>query len=90
MPRTFYPQKSQDIEASAPHPEGTAYKISIGLEDWGDGEFKSVTKVQMSYGGVVSGRKCPSYPVGTNDQEKVHNCICELAAEYHKEGLGNA
>ena len=82
MPRTFYPQRSKDIEASTPHPEGTSYKVSVGLEDWGDGEFKPVTKVQMSYDGVVSGRKCPSYPIGSNDQEKVHNCICELTAEY--------
>ena len=90
MPRTFYPRKSKAIEASAPHPEGTAYKVSIGLEDWGDGEFKPVTKVQMSYDGVVSGRKCPSYPVGTDDQEKVHSYICELAAEYKKGGSENA
>jgi hypothetical protein len=86
MPRTFYPQKSKDIEASAPHPEGTSYKVSVGLEDWGDGKFKSVAKIQMSYDGIVSGRKCPSYPVGSDDQEKVHNCVNELTAEYNKEG----
>lgn len=90
MPRTFYPQKSKDIEASAPHPEGTTYKVSIGLEDWGDGEFKPVTKVQISYDGVVSGRKCPSYPVGSDDQEKVHDCVRELTAEYRKEANGDA
>ena len=85
MPRTFYPQKSRNIEASAPHPKGTAYKVSIGLEDWGDGKFKPVAKIQISYDGVVSGRKCPSYPIGTEDQEKVHHCVRELTAEYNKE-----
>lgn len=89
MPRTFYPQKSKDIDASRPHPVGTTYKVSIGLEDWGDGEFKPVTKVQMSYGGSVSGRKSPSYPVGSNDQELVYECIKEIHEEYQEEN-GNA
>jgi len=90
VPRTFYPQKSKDIEASPPHPKGTSYKVSVGLEDWGDGEFKPVSKVQISYDGVVSGRKCPSYPVGTDDQERVHNCVCELTAEYKIKGNSDA
>ena len=90
MPRTFYPQKSKDIEASAPHPEGTFYKVSVGLEDWGGGEFQAVSKVQMSYDGVVSGRKSPSYPLGTQDQERVHNCVCELTEEYKKDGNKDA
>jgi hypothetical protein len=90
MPRTFYPEKSKVIDASPPHPKGTSYKVSIGLEDWGDGEFKPVTKVQMSFKGTVSGRKCPSYPIGSNDQEKVHQCICEMTADYNKGENHNA
>jgi hypothetical protein len=90
MPRTFYPQISRDIEASAPHPEGTTYKVSIGLEDWGDGEFKPVAKVQMSYEGTVSGRKCPSYPVGSDDQEKVHLCINEISIGFNAREANDA
>jgi len=85
MSRKFYPQKSVDLEASPPHPFGTAYKVSVGLEDWGDGEFKPVSKVQMSYDGCVYGRKSPSFPIGSSDEERVYMCIKELCEEYRAE-----
>ena len=76
--RTFYPRKARIIQASAPHPEGTQYKVSIGDEDWGNGTFQSVIKVQMMYDGKVAGRMSPSYPVGTDDYERVSAAIFEL------------
>ena len=77
MARTFYPRYSKSIPASAPHPKGTEYKISVGDEDW-DGVFEQVVKVQMVYDGKVAGRKSPSYPTGTDDWRRVAETIEEL------------
>lgn len=76
--RTFYPRKTIMIDASEPHPVGTQYKVSIGDEDWGDGTYQTVTKVQMMYDGKVAGRMSPSYPAGTDDYERVCEAIFEL------------
>ena len=76
--RTFYPRNYTIIPASKPHPEGTAYRISIGDEEWDGGVFHSVIKVQMMYNGKVAGRKSPSYPVGTDDYKRVSEAIQQL------------
>lgn len=81
MARTFYPRKTKYIQASEPHNSGTEYKISIGDEEWGDGTFQSVVKVQMVYDGKVAGRMSPSYPIGSNDWMAVQTVIDELVAE---------
>jgi len=83
--RTFYPRKTVSIPASEPHPEGTMYKLSVGDEDWGDGTFQSVIKIQMEYNGKVAGRKSPSYPIGSADWKKVAEAIQQMADE---EGVG--
>lgn len=74
MSRVFYPRKSIYVKASAPHPAGTEYKVSIGDEEW-DGYYHSVVKVQMVYDGKVAGRKSPSYPIGTDDATSVAKAI---------------
>ena len=81
MARTFYPRKTKYIPASEPHDSGTEYKISVGDEEWGDGTFQSVVKVQMVYDGKVAGRMSPSYPIGSNDWKAVQAVIDELVAE---------
>ncbi|MEA2110872.1 MAG: hypothetical protein U9P71_02365 [Campylobacterota bacterium] len=65
MAKTFFPNDKQTIlvDASNPHPKNTQYKISIGLEYWGNLNHE-VVKVQMVYEGKISGRKSPSYPIG--------------------------
>ena len=78
MARTFYPRKTKYVSASEPHSPGTEYKISIGDEEWGDGTFQSVVKVQMVYNGKVAGRMSPSYPVESNDWNVVQKAIEEL------------
>ncbi len=70
MAKTFFPHKSVFIPASPPHPENTQYKISTGLEHW-EGENHEILKVQMVYDGAVAGRRSPSYPIGTDDFERV-------------------
>lgn len=81
MAKTFFPNAGQItyVSASAPHPESTEYKISIGLEVWG-GENHPVAKIQMVYDGVVAGRRSPSYPLGTDDSQRVNAKLEELIA----------
>jgi 2,4-dienoyl-CoA reductase-like NADH-dependent reductase (Old Yellow Enzyme family) len=73
---SFFPQVSEEIPASPPHPAGTSYRISIGLEQW-ESNFIPVVKIQM----VQDGRVCegsPSFPLGTEDHAKVGKAIADL------------
>jgi len=81
MAKTFFPyaNRSEYVNASTPHPENTQYKISIGSEIWG-GENYEVVKIQMVYDGVVHGRRSPSYPLGTDDYQRVTTKLQELVA----------
>jgi len=81
MAKTFFPHadKIAFVSASIPHPENTEYKISIGSEVWG-GENHEVVKIQMVYDGVVAGRRSPSYPLGTDDYQRVNTKLQELIA----------
>jgi hypothetical protein len=82
MAKVFYPQVTEYVDASCPpHPLNTRYKISIGQEDW-DSTFVTVAKVQMEYDGVVSGRRSPSFPMGTDDLKKVNEKIEQMVKEY--------
>ncbi len=82
MAKTYFPNDSTVIyvNASKPHPDNTQYKISRGIEYWGDEGF-DVIKVQMVYDGVIAGRRSPSYPVGTDDHQKVIEAINKLNGE---------
>jgi 2,4-dienoyl-CoA reductase-like NADH-dependent reductase (Old Yellow Enzyme family) len=73
---TFFPALSETVPASAPHPPGTCYVISVGLEQWGS-NFVPVVKVQMAHGGKVSQRS-PSFPLGSDDHRQVGRAIDEL------------
>lgn len=77
---TFFPQISKTVPASLPHPQGTAYRISIGLEQW-DTQFIPVVKIQMVYAGKLIDRG-PSFPLGSEDQQKVGAAISKLLEEY--------
>lgn len=79
--RTFYPRKTKFIPASSPYKSGTEYKISVGDEQWEDGTFQTVVKVQMVYDGKVVGRMCPSYPIHSNDWNVVQAVVDELIGE---------
>jgi 2,4-dienoyl-CoA reductase-like NADH-dependent reductase (Old Yellow Enzyme family) len=82
---TFFPQVSKTVQASTPHPPDTAYLISIGLEQWESG-FIPVAKIQMVHEGKIMDRG-PSFPLGSEDHQKVNKAICELLEEY---AAGNA
>ncbi len=79
---TFFPQLSEIVPTSPPHPPGTAYKISIGLEDWAS-NYIPVIKIQMLSNGQISERS-PSFPLGTQDHQKVTRAISDLL-EKHKD-----
>lgn len=78
MPKVYTPIDYVLVKASVPHPENTEYKISLGYEDWGGQKPEHVLKVQMVYDGVVSGRRSPSYPIGTDDYKRVTEAISKL------------
>ena len=73
---TFFPQQSETIPASPPHPPGTTYKVSIGLEQW-DSNFIPVVKIEMAHDGEVTERS-PSFPLGTEDHSRVLRAIANL------------
>lgn len=75
--KVFFPIRHIDVPASPPHDPGTAYRVSYGVEHWGP-EPTYVYKVQMARGGVVSGRRSPSYPAGADDFERVCQAMTEL------------
>ena len=77
---TFFPQLSEFVPASPPHPPGTSYKISIGVEDW-DSNYIPVIKIQMLYDQKTLERS-PSFPLGTQDHQKVMQAIASLLEKH--------
>lgn len=79
MAKTYFPHKDKValVDASKPHPNNTQYKISMGTEVW-DSENHEVVKIQMVYDGKVAGRRSPSFPIGTDDFQRVQNKVNEL------------
>jgi 2,4-dienoyl-CoA reductase-like NADH-dependent reductase (Old Yellow Enzyme family) len=77
---TFFPQHSEIIPASPPHPDGTSYRVSIGIEQV-DSNFLPVIKIQMLYHGEVSERS-PSFPLGTDDPIRVSRAINDLLQKH--------
>jgi hypothetical protein len=75
MPKAYYPQRYIDVVASPPHKGNPSYRVSVGTEMWAGGDPQHVYKIQMAYNGVVSGRKAPSYPEGTDDLERVYEAM---------------
>jgi len=82
--KVYHPFISEDVNVtSPPHPPGTTYRVSIGIEYW-DGMPVEVEKVQMVYNGTVSGRRSPSYPIGTDDFDRVQVARCRLLEKARK------
>jgi hypothetical protein len=79
MAKTYFPITGKEVfvDASPPHPEETQYKISIGLENWDDGTHP-VLKIQMVYAGEIAGRRSPSFPLGTDDFQRVMTKVQDL------------
>lgn len=73
---TFYPQLTEVVPASPPHPSGSRYQISIGLEDW-SGNFVPVVKIQL-----LTHKAKPmgdlSFPLKSKDHQKVIQALADL------------
>ena len=81
MAKVFYPIGAPVfIAASNPHPANTQYRLAIGEEDWGDEKRVPVVKIQMVYDGKVSGRRAPSFPLGSDDAYRVMVQISNMIA----------
>ncbi|MBW2482017.1 MAG: NADH:flavin oxidoreductase [Deltaproteobacteria bacterium] len=76
----FFPQLSEIVPASPPHPPGTGYKISIGLEDW-ESNYIPIVKIQMIYNERTLERGL-SFPLGTQDHQKVSRTIADLLEKH--------
>lgn len=75
--KTFHPIKSTFVDASAPHPANTQYRISVGNEFF-ESVPKTVVVVQMVYNGKVEGRKSPAFPADSDDFFRVSQAANEL------------
>ena len=85
--KVFFPIRYIDVPASPPHGEDAAYRVSYGVEHWGP-EPAYIYKVQMVYGGIVSGRRSPSFPAETDDFERVCQAMAELKRDLAQKGRG--
>lgn len=76
--QVYFPIRFIDVPASPPHDPTTSYRVSTGREHWGDGHFAEVEKIQMVYRGRVSGRRSPSFPIGSADWAAVNGALEQL------------
>jgi len=76
---TFFPQLTETIPASPPHPPGTNYRMSVGWEQIA-AEFSPVVKVEMEFKGKVLGQ-IPCFPFGSDDYERISGAIAELLSK---------
>lgn len=83
MGKKFFPSDFVLIDATRDYDKlKVQYRVGYGKEEWHDGKYRDVYKVQMVYDGRVSGRQSPSYMHGTEDYEKVHAALTELMKKY--------
>jgi len=68
------------VPASPPLPPGTAYRISIGIENW-NSSFLPVVKIETVIDGEVTNRST-SFPLGSKDNETVAKAITELLKKH--------
>jgi 2,4-dienoyl-CoA reductase-like NADH-dependent reductase (Old Yellow Enzyme family) len=76
---TFFPQLTETIPASPPHPPGTNYRVSVGLEQV-DAGFYPVVKVETEHNGKVL-KRVPYFPLASGDYERVNSVIDVLQAK---------
>jgi hypothetical protein len=88
MSKVYFPIRYEDVPASPPHGDDPAYRVSFGIEHWGDGSAEHVYKVQMVYGGTVAGRKSPSYPEDSDDFDRVLDAMRRIKAGGGRNGRG--
>ncbi|MEW5910571.1 MAG: NADH:flavin oxidoreductase, partial [Thermodesulfobacteriota bacterium] len=81
---TFFVQHFEEIPASSPHPAGTGYRVSFGLEQQ-ESAFVPVVKIQMVRDGKIM-EQSPSFPIGSQDHLRVFKTIEDLLKKSPQEG----
>ena len=74
--QTYFPQFSETVPASPPHPPGSGYRVSIGLEDFNN-NYIPVVKIQMVHNEKVLEGSL-SFPVDSEDHQKVIQTLTDL------------
>lgn len=69
----FYPQFERLVDASPPHPAGTRYVVSFGLQETASG-YLPMVKVHMTYPGSPEAH-VPVFPPGSDDHQRVHEMV---------------
>lgn len=93
MANTFFPVVSTLVEASTTynpqgekyHPNNTDYKVSIGYETNDGDENCLVSKVQIRYDGKIAGRRSASFPIMSDDWERVTEAMQRVKEFYTKQ-----
>jgi len=88
MLKVYFPISYIDVPASEPHPAGTWYRVSKGMEHWAIDEPRYVYKVQMLHSGVIAGQASPSYPEDGGDFERVIDAMRMLREGGGRNGRG--
>ena len=73
---SFFPQMSETVSASPPHPSGACYVISFGLLETTTG-YLPMVKTHLSYPGDDTER-CPTFPLDTDDHDRVGCVVARL------------
>jgi tRNA-dihydrouridine synthase len=73
---SFFPQLTETVSASPPHPSGVCYVISFGLLETAAG-YLPMVKTHLSYPGDDTER-CPTFPLDTDDHERVGQLVSKF------------
>lgn len=77
-----------DVPASEPHPTNAYYRVSKGIEHWGNEEPRDVYKIQMVYNGVVACDTSPFYPSDSRDVDKIIDALRAIQEGRGRNGRG--
>ena len=85
MERIFEPITWGYVDAEKTHGKGAEYYVAIGNEHWNvEKNPILVFKIQMSYDRRRSGRKSPSFPLDSDDWNRVCKKAKEVKEAYDK------
>ena len=76
---SFFPQKTESVSASPPHPAGACYVISFGLLETPEG-YLPMVKTYLSYPGDETER-CPIFPIDSDDHDRVSRLVSNLLSQ---------
>jgi hypothetical protein len=81
MSTRYRPLTSRHVPASAPHPPGTTYRVSAGIEQR-DSDRAIVYRIELAHHGVVAPRRVPSFPYAGDDAARVAQALEAVREEF--------